>query len=206
MTGDELVTEACRIFDGPVLSVEPDADEQRLGMRHWLGWWVAKCEASFYVDLRAFTPNRKDLAWTERVRLDNLGRAVEILMVWNRTRCIYVGVCPRKSDGKEARKAKGVACVPGFWTDIDTGTPDVLQRLRTFSKPPDHVVHSGHGFHAYWRFDKPGDPTVALKEKSKILGRVLGADPSVAELARVMRVPFSWNRKRAPHVQARIVP
>lgn len=206
MTGDELVAEACRRFDGPVLSVEPDAQEQRIGTLAWLEWWYAKCDRTLFLDLRALTPNRKDLAWTKRVRLDDLDRAVEILMEWNKTRCVYFGACPRKSDGKEDRKAKGVACVPGFWTDIDSDTPDILQRLRGFTKPPDHIVHSGHGYHAYWRFDAPVDPTAALKAKLKILGRVLGADPSVAEVARVMRVPFSWNRKRLPHVQARIVP
>ena len=52
MTGDELVTEACRIFDGPVLSVEPDVAEQRIGTRAWLAWWFAKCDPTSFVDLR----------------------------------------------------------------------------------------------------------------------------------------------------------
>jgi hypothetical protein len=203
-TGDELVAKACRIFDGLVLSVEPDENEQRLGMRHFLGWWFAKCNPALFGDLRAL--RKPEDPWTERVHLDDIGKAADILLRWNETRCVYFGVCPRKSADQEARRGKGVACVPGFWTDIDSDTPDILQRLRTFAKPPDHIVHSGHGFHAYWRFDTPVDPTPALKHQLKVLARVLGGDPACAEFARVMRVPFPWNRKRTPHVQARIVP
>jgi len=201
--GDELVANACRILDGVVCSVEPDASEQRLGMRHFLGWWFAKCDCALFVDLRALrTPEDP---WTERVRLDNLDTAVDLLMKWNHERCVYFGTCPRSSGAPEAKTARGVACVPGFWGDIDKDAPDIVPRLRSFTKPPDHIVHSGHGYHPYWRFDQPVDPTPALKQRLKALARVLGGDPACAEFARVMRVPFSWNRKRTPYVQARVV-
>jgi hypothetical protein len=205
-TGDDLVAEACRIFDGPVLSVTPDETEQRLGTRAWLDWWFAKCNPSWYVDLRALTPNRADTPWTERVRLDDLDTAVTVLLEWNKVRCVYFGVCPRRSDAPKDRRASGVVAVPGMWCDVDDARPEIVSRLRTFPKPPDHNVSSGHGYHAYWRFDAPADPTPALKQRLKVLARVLDTDPAVAELARVMRVPFSWNRKKLPHVQARIVP
>ena len=201
--GDELVANACRLVDGVVCAVEPDATEQRLGMRHFLGWWFAKCDPSLFVDLRAL--RKPEDPKTARVPLDNLDRAVEILMEWNRERCVYFGVCPRRSADQAARKGKGVACVPGFWIDIDQDTPDIVSRLRGFTKPPDHIVHSGHGYHSYVRFDAPVPPTPALKQTLKTLARVLGGDPACAEFARVMRVPFSWNRKRTPYVQARIV-
>jgi hypothetical protein len=205
-TGGDLVAEACRIFDGPVVSVTPDETEQRLGMRHFLGWWFAKCDPNHYVDLRAFTSRRGDAPWTERIRLGALDAAVDRVMEWNRTRCTYTGTCPRKSADSEARTGAGVACVPGFWADVDQDTPEIVPRLRGFTKPPDHIVFSGHGYHAYWRFDQPVEPTATLKRQLKILARVLDGDPAVAEFARVMRVPFSWNRKKLPHVQARIVP
>jgi len=84
--GDELVAEACRILDGVVLAVTPDETEQRLGMRHFLGWWFAKCDPNLFVDLRAFTPRRGDAPWTERIRLGDLDAAVDLLMEWNQTR------------------------------------------------------------------------------------------------------------------------
>jgi hypothetical protein len=206
MTADELVREACRRFDGPVLSVEPDEDEQRIGTLAWFEWWFATCDRTLFLDLRAFTPNKKDAPWTKRLPLTDLDGAVTLLLEWNRTRCVYYSACPRRSADAESRKGKGVACVPGFWIDVDDPAPEIVARLRGFTKPPDHIVCSGHGHHAYWRFDAPVDPTAALKAKLKILARVLGGDPACAEFARVMRVPFSWNRKRTPHVQARIVP
>ncbi len=127
-------------------------------------------------------------------------------MEWNRDRCTYFSLCPRKSSDPADRKRDGVACVPGFWIDVDDPAAEIVPRLRGFTKPPEHIVCSGHGFHAYWRFDTPAPPTPALKQTLKTLARVLGGDPACAEFARVMRVPFSWNRKRRPHVQARIVP
>jgi len=204
MTGDDLVAEACRILDGPVLSVTSDETEQRLGMRHFLGWWFDRCDPTHYVDLRAFTSRRGDPPWIKLVGLGDLDAAVDLLMDWNQTRCVYFGVCPRKSADPEARKGAGVAWVPGFWADVDQDAADIVTRLRGFLKPPDHIVHSGHGYHGYWRFDQPTDPTPALKQRLKVLARVLDGDPAVAEFARVMRAPFSWNRKRTPHVQARI--
>jgi len=205
-TGDELVTDACRICDALVLSVTPDTTEQRLGMRHFLGWWFARCDPALFVDLRAFTPNKKDAPWTERVRLADLDAATDLLRRWNTRRCVYFSVCPRRSAAADARKRDGVACVPGFWVDMDRDTPDIVSRLRGFTRPPDHLIHSGHGYHGYWRFDGPVPPGPELKDRLKVLARVLGGDPVCAELARVLRVPFSWNRKHPPHVQARIVP
>jgi len=205
-TGAALVADACRRFDGLVLSAEPDDHEQRLGVRHFLGWWFAHCDPALFVDLRAFTPNKKDPPWTERVQLAHLDAATATLLRWNRTRCVYFSVCPRKSDDAAARKRDGVACVPGYWVDVDADSPDIVSRLRGFVKPPDHIVHSGHGYHGYWRFDAPVPATPELKDRLKILARVLGGDPAVAEVARVFRVPCSWNRKREPYIQSRIVP
>jgi len=203
---ENLILDACRTFDGVVLAVEPDAQEQRLGVRHFLGWWFGKCDPTLYVDLRAFTSNRKDPHWTQRVQLADLDAATDILLRWNETRCVYFSVCPRTSADPAARKRDGVACVPGFWVDVDTDTPDIVSRLRGFTKPPDHIVHSGHGYHGFWCFDAPVPPAAELKNTLKILARVLGGDPACAEFARVMRVPFTWNRKQDPHVQARVVP
>lgn len=141
------MADACRIFDGPVQSVTPDEHEQRLGRRAWLDWWLAKCEPVRWLDLRALTPNRADTPWTERVRLDDLDTAVKVLMEWNKVRCVYFRVCPRRSDAPKDRRASGVVAVPGMWCDVDDASPDVVTRFRTFTKPPDHIVCSGHGYH-----------------------------------------------------------
>ncbi len=201
-----LIEEACPLFDGPVLRVEPDTNEQWLGMRHFLGWWFARCDPAWFMDLRAFTRSKKDPPWTKRVPLGDLDTATDILLRWNAERCVYFSACPRKSADASARRGEGVAAVPGFWLDIDKERPDIVPGLRGFTQPPDHIVHSGHGYHAYWRFDAPVPATSELKRRLRVLARVLEGDVAVCEFARIMRVPFSWNRKRDPHVQARIVP
>ncbi len=198
-----LVQEACALFDGLVESASPPELEQRLGMRQWLAWWFARCDPSLYLDLRAL--RKDDPPCTALLRLDDLDGAVNLLLAWNASRCVYVAAAPRKSGRTEDRKLAGVACLPGFWVDIDNPRPETLGQLRSFKRPPDHIVFTGGGYHGWWRFDQPVKPTPQLKMRLRAMTRVLGGDLAAAEFARVMRVPFSVNRKRKVPVQARVV-
>ncbi len=198
-----LVQEACALLDGLVESATPPELEQRLGMHQWLGWWFARCDPTLYLDLRAL--RKPEAPWTARVRLDDLDGAVDELLNWNRFRCVYVGAAPRKSGRTEDRTLAGVACLPGFWVDIDDPRPETLGRLRAFRPRPDHIVFTGGGYHGWWRFDQPVKPTPQLKMRLRAMTRVLGGDLAAAEFARIMRVPFSFNRKREVPVQARVV-
>jgi hypothetical protein len=71
------------------------------------------------------------------------------------------------------------------------------------------VVRSGHGTHLYWRTRDPYDcggnrPRQEAHEaelkRIQVGLAALGADPAVCEVARVMRLPGFWNRKREPRV------
>ena len=67
--------------------------------------------------------------------------------------------------------------------------PEVFKKL---SLHPTIVVNSGHGLHAYWVFNKPITKTEA---QSILLNLVkhFDSDPSVAEVARIMRMPDTIN-------------
>ncbi|MDR3670145.1 MAG: DUF927 domain-containing protein [Holophaga sp.] len=76
------------------------------------------------------------------------------------------------------------------------------------------MVQSGHGTHLYWRTREPygcaGNPGRHLAHEAELrrIQAVLvafGADPSVCEVARVMRLPGFWNRKRDPHELVELV-
>jgi hypothetical protein len=65
--------------------------------------------------------------------------------------------------------------------------------------PPNRIVRSGHGLHAYWWFDRPLEGAAEnIARVEALLHRLVEAfagDRSVAECSRLMRVPGSHNTK-----------
>lgn len=119
----------------------------------------------------------------------------------------YVGVCPRRSDAKNGEK-EWVAEVRFLWADLDGkdfegGMKEALARLRSFPLKPLIIIDSGHGYHAYWPLATPiqldGPETVAYGEGFlKRLAAYLNADPKVAQIGCVLRLPGTYNLKKKP--------
>ncbi|WP_245959530.1 phage/plasmid primase, P4 family [Neobacillus piezotolerans] len=88
---------------------------------------------------------------------------------------------------------------------------DVQSILDTFSLDPSIVIHSGGGLHCYWLFDKPAEirSVKDMQGAERMLGRFqkvfirlakakgLHID-NTADLARVLRVPGTFNLKGEP--------
>ena len=101
-------------------------------------------------------------------------------------------------------------CVSALWVDLDpeSVTSDELagwqraahQKLMAFRPRPSLVVFSGRGYHGYWLFAEPvrvcdgDDRGRQVVQANKMLERRLDGD-SVSDLARVMRVPGTFNPK-----------
>ena len=108
------------------------------------------------------------------------------------------GPCREQKDIKEIR---------AVWMDVDFKesqpgfnlTPSLLQDSAT---PPNMIVSSGGGLHAYWILPTPieANPENIKKETKALKGiqskfAEYGADPKVCEPARVLRVPGFMNQK-----------
>lgn len=122
--------------------------------------------------------------------------------------------------------ATDIRWLPGFWADVDFdgetdhkkhGLPS-RQRVEDVllgegaEYPPTLVVHSGGGLHLYWLFDEPLEVNDAESVAGLSWGwqeyvrQQLGASmDSTHDLARVLRVPGTWNNKTRPSSQARLV-
>lgn len=127
---------------------------------------------------------------------------------------------PKIKKGKRGT-AKDAKAIPGFWCDIDIVSPDApknknvpinlgeaLSIAKGTGAAPSLIVHSGHGIHAYWLFDKPwvfqddserdyaADVVrnwhLTVLESARQHGRTLD---SVFDLARILRVPGTMNTK-----------
>jgi len=119
-------------------------------------------------------------------------------------RNIYFGVGLRR---KRSGKKSDVLSIPALWVDLDAkdfsqGKSEALSALDRLPADlsPSMVLDSGHGIHAYWLLE----PVVALNGNGEIerveralrgLAHHLDGDPTVADVARIMRLPGFLNVK-----------
>lgn len=112
---------------------------------------------------------------------------------------VYYGLSPREK--REGRK-DAVNWLLTLWADLDAknfpnGKEDAWEALRRFDFAPSAVIDSGHGLQALWFLKEP----VPVQESSEVegilagLAKALSADPAVCEIARVFRLPESFNVK-----------
>jgi hypothetical protein len=121
----------------------------------------------------------------------------------------YFGVCLRKA---EIGTKEGVSYVVTLWADVDFGTAghkakpkfdtreEAFSAIEQFEPKPSIVVFTGHGFQLYWLLSQPVQIQdevngLGVERILKGLANAVGADSSVAEIARVMRIPNTINQK-----------
>ena len=94
-------------------------------------------------------------------------------------------------------KDEAVGEYTGFFADYDSGDKEALKRkLREFPAPPTAVIFSGRGYHLYWLFKEPEKiDEDYFRGVQKGIALFLGADPTIHNPARLMRVPGSTNPK-----------
>lgn len=125
--------------------------------------------------------------------------------------------------------------LPGLWADVDFGTVGHKNGRRSLPLPPDEQaarrivtssglpdpslwVHSGGGLYPWWLFDEPLHLTDDVRAKASAIstmwqcalarsGELLGYDygAGVGDLARVLRVPGTVNRKAGQARECRVI-
>lgn len=124
---------------------------------------------------------------------------------------------------KESRRAAGnAALITAIWVDFDfvenkpahgkhyPSKAEVLDLLDGLCHRPSAIVFTGGGVHAYWFLGKPlavspdTNPVVGVQSWFR---RKLGRDVDVTgDLARIMRLPGTWNWKGARDPSREVVP
>lgn len=146
---------------------------------------------------------------------------------------VYVAVSLAGAPGLHDTRIKSAnaAGIMGLWADIDIADPDVhkkwnlpptidgaLELLHAAQAEPTLIVHSGHGlqawwlFNEFWTFDTEDDRLEAagLAQRWNTTLQVRAAErqwvvDSTFDLARVMRVPGTLNRKGSPVMPVRLL-
>jgi hypothetical protein len=161
------------------------------------------------------TTGDKVTRWAKVTDIDALAdHALELA----ETSCVWFGVATRTAN-LGGRRGGGADCaqITALWVDIDVessvhaagGLPPTIDAaheiLDDFPLPPSAVVHSGHGLQAWWMLTEPldaSDATSVLADWGTTwaeLGRRRGWHiDNVFDVARVMRLPGTYNRKADP--------
>lgn len=106
---------------------------------------------------------------------------------------VYVGVYERRNKG--SGKTGNCTKTNVVYLDIDNQTHEQLMlKIKENGLPrPSMIVHSGNGYHVYWRLDKPAGHE--LKPIIDKLASILKADTLATDTARILRVPDTFNIK-----------
>lgn len=115
---------------------------------------------------------------------------------------VYFGVYTRSGGGSKEH-IREATCL---FADMDFksykgGQEEAVKILKSFPLLPSVVVDSGNGYHVYWILTLPIDAQKYRDEIESILKGIslkLLSDSNVAEIARILRVPGSYNQKCIP--------
>jgi len=159
--------------------------------------------AESFIEVRRIRPDKKVFAPVFYESVEQLLIAMPGYIQEPNGNNTYFGVCPRSR--KEGTK-NTIKQVFSLWVDLDGkrfpgGKEEAFKRLKEFLFLPTLIVDSGNGYHAYWRLKeaetiKNLDDIAKIERFLKGLARVLEADTSAAELARVLRLPGTHNLKQ----------
>lgn len=143
-----------------------------------------------------------------------------------------LGLRDEKLPGNQRGKSKDVIAIPGFWVEIDyaggvhAAKPEELpptieaarELINGFPLKPSIIVLSGGGLHAYWLFselwvfmdDKERDKAAALLRRFQKWFKATAQKhgwkvDTTSDLARVLRVPGTFNRKDKEPVPVEIM-
>ena len=187
--------------------------------RGWLQLWTLPDKRSSWIDTGA-------TEWRKRAErmLGAIGPQHDTY--------VRMSLMPKNLGSTQRGRAEDAIAVPGVWMDLDYAEPvahkkpnlpanaeAIMDLLDSLEMAPTVIVHSGYGIHAYWlgrelwTIDGPEEYVrmAALVQrwqeyvrgKAKERGWVVD---SVHDLARVLRVPGTYNHKKpGSPVMARIL-
>jgi hypothetical protein len=137
-----------------------------------------------------------------------------VLQTWDRTDRGTFFCVNALTPGQARRSKETVSEITCLHADLDFSKIDmasdaILRQLLALEYPPSKIVSSGHGLHCYWLLTEAlaATPEIVLQAETALRGiaDMLAGDPAVAEIARLMRCPFSHNTKGGAHLLVTVV-
>jgi putative DNA primase/helicase len=120
---------------------------------------------------------------------------------------IYFGVHPTYIQTKGRGTKETVHFINCLYAEFDAkdfenSKDSALKHITDLEILPSALIDSGGGYHAYWFLDNPihldDDNRAEIDALQKNWVKLVGGDPGAADLARVLRVPGTYNAKYDP--------
>lgn len=113
-----------------------------------------------------------------------------------------IGMLIQKSQGRR-RTSEDIINITSVYADLD-GKNWTVKKLKALPIPPDFIVETSlDKYHVHWKIK--GCSLEQCPSVMKALAEKLGGDHAVCDLARVMRVPGTFNHKYSPPFLTKIV-
>ncbi len=181
-----------------------------------------------YVGLSTFP---EDYPITRWLPAHMLSEAADLAIELAEERDVYLNIGLRAENLGESRRgtAEEVIALPGLWADIDVKHPvhkeenlpptkrDALKVIQGIPLAPTLIIDSGHGLQVWWLFKElwTFESEEEHKEAQRLSRRFQATLQTKAkdyswridsthDLARVLRIPGTYNRKLKPR-EVRIV-
>lgn len=116
---------------------------------------------------------------------------------------VYFSLAPRvtRLTGKQRGGLADIKCLPTLFSEIDEKDGKAWADVERLEPKPSAIVRSGGGWHAYWFIR----PVLVADDNRDELNRLqhrwtehTGGDIGAADIARVLRVPGTYNLKYTP--------
>jgi len=114
----------------------------------------------------------------------------------------WITVCAHRRPSKGSTNSRTAAAATAVWADLDHMAPEEAERRRALAglPTPSIAVNSGNGVHFYWLLKEPyrladKNSKESFVDLLKRVALVLGGDLKVADIARILRVPGTFNVK-----------
>lgn len=86
------------------------------------------------------------------------------------------------------------------WDEPGLTPRDIFDRCSKVGLWLNALVSSGNGFHGYFAI-KTTDHLQKVEDLTKALAELLGADPKATDATRILRMPYTLNRKDPEHIK-----
>jgi len=189
-------------------------DEARADTRSFLQAFAGNAAEGY---LNLFTLPGEKSHW---VNVSDLEKAADLAAIYANTLNVYIACGLHARIPHKRGLASDVSALPGLWLEIDFRDqahaaenlpPDlgaVMALIKKFWLRPTILVHSGHGLQLWWLFPEPWtlDSPGERRRMARLVRRLQrwfqeearthgwGID-TTSDLARVLRLPGTWNRK-----------